>query len=278
MAHTFFPESRRNGMRLKALFEKLKTISAAGLLTASFVVTPSVQAANWAGTPGNWSSNGNPGWNGTGVPDAVGAVANKSTSPSSVTTQDVVAGVTVGTIQFTTVGSAIKWELTLTNGITLNQDGAGSGTATISNANTGGGGNFIRFQSGTLTLADNLLITNTGNSNQSASNGGSINFASTSVIAGTGNITIDNVLNGATGAIVMAGANTFTGSVNLRSGRTFASGNSFFGDNANQITLGAEGAGNASLFFSGGVNNQNYTWVVAAGSGGTLTMGSESTM
>ena len=253
--------------------KKNHTLLAAGLLTASFVVTPSVQASDWTGASANWSSNANPGWNGTGVPNAVGAVANYGGSASVTTTQDV-AGVTVGTISWTGSGDR-NWSITLTNGITLNQDGAGSGRATISNTNaTAASSNGLNFASGTLTLADNLLISNTGASTRTS---GSIVFAATSVIAGTGNITIDNVLNGGAGAIVIAGTNTFTGNVNVRSGRTIVQGSSVFGANANQITLGAEDAGDASLFFSAGINNQNYTWVVASGSGGTLTLGSEST-
>ena len=254
--------------------KKSHTFLAAGLLTASFVATPSVQASDWAGGNGIWSSTVSPGWTVGGVPNAVGAVANHGVSTATVTTQDVVGGVTVGTISLTN-NSAHSWTFTLTNGITLNQDNAGSGRATISNTNSAVVSNGISFTSGTLTLADNLLISNTG---ASTSPSGSIGFTSTSVIAGTGNITIDNVLNGGTGAIVIAGTNTFTGSVNVRTGRTSVSGNSVFGANSNQITLGAEGAGSASLFLSAGVNNQNYTWVVAAGSGGTLTMGSDSTV
>lgn len=275
MSHAFFAESRRNGMSLKALFEKLKTISAAGLLTASFVVAPSVQAANWSGNTGNWSSNSSPGWNGTGVPDAVGAVATKSANnTSSLTTQDVVAGVTVGAIQFTTVGSAINWQITLTNGITLNQDGAGSGTATISNANTGGGANYLSIASGTLTLADDLLISNSGTSTNTLANGGAIRIGS--VIAGTGNITIDNVLNNTStgaGCIRLAGTNIFTGSVNVRSGLTVFTNSSAFGNAANVITLGASGAGSASLMANATATVAN-NWVVAAGSTGTLTLGS----
>ena len=33
----------------------------------------SLYASDWTGTNANWSSNGNPGWNGTGVPDGVGS-------------------------------------------------------------------------------------------------------------------------------------------------------------------------------------------------------------
>jgi hypothetical protein len=46
------------------------------LVAASVGLSFSAYASDWTGGTGNWSSNGNPGWNGTGVPNAVGAVAN----------------------------------------------------------------------------------------------------------------------------------------------------------------------------------------------------------
>jgi autotransporter-associated beta strand protein len=278
MAHTFFPESRRNGMRLKALFEKLKTISAAGLLTASFVVTPSIQAANWAGGAGNWSSTTNPsGWNGA-YPNAVGAVAN-SAGTNSVITQDVSGGVTVGTISLSGSGNS-KLDVSLTNGITLDQDGSGSGTASILNANTnltGSANQLTILGSSSLTLADNLLISNTAFNVRSLSNGGAISISS--AIAGTGNITIDNVLNNTStgaGCIRLAGTNTFTGNVNVRSGLTVYTTSTAFGNAANVITLGASGVGSASLMANGGTTVAN-NWVVAAGSTGTLILGSFAT-
>jgi autotransporter-associated beta strand protein len=277
MAHTFYAESRRNGMRLKALFGKLKTISAAGLLTASIVVAPSAQAADWAGGVGNWSSTGAPsGWNGT-APNAVGAVANSAVT-NSVITQDVSGGVTVGTISLSGSGNS-KLDVSLTNGITLDQDGSGSGTASILNANTNltGTANQLTITGSSLTLADNLLINNTAFNVRSLSNGGAISISS--AIAGTGNITIDNVLNNTStgaGCIRLAGTNTFTGNVNVRSGLTAYTIATAFGDAANVITLGAQGAGSASLMANAGVTTTN-NWVVAAESSGTLILGSFAT-
>src|SRR4051794_27371693 len=60
----------------------------------------SAQAAiathTWVGTPGNWTSNGNPGWNGTGVPVvAAGDIAVYSTATTTaVTTLDSTSTVT----------------------------------------------------------------------------------------------------------------------------------------------------------------------------------------
>jgi fibronectin-binding autotransporter adhesin len=251
------------------------------LLATLSLVAPAAQAqSSWNGTTGNWSSNASTGWNGTGVPNGVGAVADHAVATTSTTTQDVVAGVTVGRISLTN-NSNHSWTITLTNGITLDQDGSGSGSATISNTNSNNGtSNFLTFQSGTLTLADNLLISNTGASTRTGTGstaGGSIAFTSTSVIAGSGNITIDNVLNNLTGVGAIrftGGTNTFTGNVNVRSGVTTFTGNSVFGGVAtNVITLGASGAGSATLLATNTTTLAN-DWVVAAGSGGTLTLGS----
>ena len=261
-------------MKSKLLLNKFHATLAAGLLTASFVVAPSTQAADWAGGNGNWSSTVSPGWTVGGVPNAVGAVANHGNSNTSITTVDI--AVTVGTISLTN-NSNHAWNFGLTSGITLDQDGAGSGNATISNTNTFvGTANGLTINTGTLTLADNLLISNTGASTRGGAAGGSISFASALVIAGTGNITIDNVLNdiAGVGAITFyGGSSTFTGNVNVRSGGTVFNGASAFGNAANVITLGASGAGSASLF-GGAAGTFVNNWVVAAGSGGTLTMGS----
>jgi autotransporter-associated beta strand protein len=251
---------------------KNHTLLAAGLLTASFVITPSVQAANWAGNVGNWSSTGNPGWNGA-VPNAVGAVANFNAA-NMTPTQDISGGVTVGTLSFTTQSSSLNVRLAATSGITLNQDGSGSGRARIINTNPSVSAAFMGIESGTLTLADDLLISNTGNSTNTLANGGAIRIAA--AITGTGNITIENALNNTStgaGTIRLAGNNTFTGSVNVRSGLTAYTTSTAFGNAANVITLGAEGVGSASLMASATATVAN-SWEVAAGSTGTLTLGS----
>ena len=276
------PTTEKKSMKPKySQNKKNHTLLAAGLLTASFVVTPSVQAANWAGNVGIWSSNSSPGWNGTGVPNAVGAVANFNAS-NMTPTQDIIGGVTVGTLSFTTQSASINANITNTNGITLNEDGSGSGRARILNTNNAGGANFLSIAGGTLTLADDLLISNTSNSTSTLANGGAIRLGS--VIAGTGNITIDNVLNNTStgvGTIRLAGANTFTGSVNVRSGLTNFTASTAFGNAANVITLGASGVGSASLMASGSAAGTSITvannWVVASGSTGTLTLGSYDT-
>ena len=234
--------------------------------------------SDWTGGIGNWSSDGSPGWNGTGIPNGLGTTANFPSSTTGTTTQEVV-GIIVGTISLTNISNNSR-TVTLTNGITLNQDGVGAGTATISNTNSfSGTTNALIFSGGTLTLADDLLITNTGNS---TSTSGAIQFASSaSILAGTGNITISNSLNdtsAATGAIRFSnGANTFSGNVNIKKGLvSFNNSGSFGGVAGNTITLGEAGQGSASLLATAGGLNIANNWTAASGSGGTLLLGSTS--
>src|SRR6476659_9091622 len=93
-------------------------------LALSISLAIHAQAASWTGGTGNWSSDLSPGWNGTGVPNAIGAIANFGDIVTGTTTQDVVGGVTVGTISFSSTANVSR-TITNTNGITLNQDGAG---------------------------------------------------------------------------------------------------------------------------------------------------------
>lgn len=48
------------------------------LITLLALVAQPLTAADWVGGSGNWSSNGNPGWNGAGVPNGIGASATVS--------------------------------------------------------------------------------------------------------------------------------------------------------------------------------------------------------
>ena len=87
---------------------------AAALMFACVIATPA-SASLWTGAAGNWSSDADPGWNGTGVPNAAGAVATLDGS-TAVTTQDIVAGATVGTLEKTTSGNA-SWTIELPNAL-----------------------------------------------------------------------------------------------------------------------------------------------------------------
>jgi fibronectin-binding autotransporter adhesin len=252
---------------------RLIWISSVAICLLLVALAPSVAfGSEWDGVGASWSSNISPGWNGTGVPNSIGAVADHPVAATTTTTQDTGASVTVGTLSLTN-NSQNSWTITNTNGITLNQDGAGAGVATISNTNPNATSSFLFISGGTLTLADNLLISNTGGS-QSAN--GAIQISS--VINGTGNITIANSSTAIsqTGSIrIQTGANTFSGSVLIQKGTTTYNVATTFGGSGNTITIGQSGQGAAALFTTNGITTANPI-VIAAGSGGTLTLGSVS--
>jgi autotransporter-associated beta strand protein len=239
-------------------------------------VAMTAQASDWAGNAGLWSSDGDPGWNGTGVPNAIGAIANFGSNPTvnSATTQDIVGGVTVGTISYSNTANFSR-TITNTNGITMNQDGAGAGFATISNSNpTIGTANALIISAGTLTLADDLLISNTGGSTNTT---GAIQIVS--AITGTGNVTLSNTSTALsqTGSIrLVTGVNTFVGSVLVQRGTVTFNTSTAFGNSANLITLGQAGQGSAAILSTAGGSVVANPIVVATGTGGTSTIGSTS--
>ncbi len=256
----------------------------------SLALTLSAYASDWSGGTGFWSSNGSPGWNGTGAPNGIGALANfpDAATADSTTVQDQnvgAGGVIVGTASFTGTGNFSR-NLRLEGDLVFNQDGAGAGFATISNSNpTVGTGNFMTFSKGSnagnLVLADDLHIVNTsGNANTSGS--GAINIDA--VMVGTGNLTISSVANTVTSATNFPGAvgftrsNTFTGTVLIQKGAVTFSNDPFNSAAAgNIVTLGQAGQGSVTLMsttFSAMMNNPV---VVASGTGGTVTMGTAAT-
>ncbi len=229
--------------------------------------------SNWTGGSGNWDSDASPGWNGTGVPNAMGAVANFGDTVTGTTTQNVVGGVTAGTISLTNNSNNSR-TITNTNGITMNQDGGGAGFATISNANADTGTNSLQINTGILTLADDLLISNTGGSTNTT---GAIQI--TSSIVGAGNVTFSNASNAVlqAGSIrLQTGVNTFVGSVLIQKGTVSYNLATAFGGVGNALTLGQVGQGGATLISTTGVGASNNI-TVASGTGGTLTLGTVST-
>lgn len=232
-------------------------------------------ASDWAGGSGNWSSDGSPGWNGTGVPNAVGAIANFGDIVAGTTTQDIAGGVTIGTLSFTSSANVSR-TIANTNGITFNNGGTG---ATISNSNANAGTtNALILGAGTYTLADDLFITNTGGS---TAGNGSVQILGT--LTGNGNITISNVANTVNsstsfpGAIrFQTGVNTFVGNVLIQKGAVTFNNAASFGGAGNTITLGQTGQGSVTLMSTAGVTTANPI-VVAANTGGTTVLGSAST-
>jgi fibronectin-binding autotransporter adhesin len=232
----------------------------------------SLLTSSWAGGSASWNSNANPGWNGGGVPNNIGDTANFAATTAGTTTQDIAAGVTVGTISFSGGNANITRTISLTNNIILNQDGAGAGTATITNTNTNTGtGNALVFSgAGALTLNDDVVISNTGGSTNAT---GAIQLSS--VIGGSGNVTFSNASTALsqTASIRLGAANTFTGSVLIQKGTvTFGGSGTPFGSSANAVTLGQSGQGSAAFLSTSAVGLSNPI-MVASGSGGTLTLG-----
>jgi autotransporter-associated beta strand protein len=236
------------------------------------------------GPSADWSNAGS--WI-DGVPNNTGAVANFATAPTaSVTTSIALGGpFTVGSIHYgsnSNIGN-FSWTIVNSNGLTLNQDDAGSGNATITNSNTNtGANNALIVNSGTVTLADNLRAVN---SSSSTADSGAIQFGS--VIAGTGAIVLRSEqaidpnmsFTQARGAIRLTAANTYVGPTAVEKGlvvftNTVAAASTVFGAGAtNIITLGnaAAPADDAALGFQTGATATNVIMsqpiVVAAGSG-----------
>jgi autotransporter-associated beta strand protein len=255
----------------------------AALVVTSVALTLSSYASDWTGGDGNWSSNGNPGWNGTGVPNAVGAVANfpdATTSGNFITNVDIPAA--VGTINFNANGDLSR-AVTAVSNLTMNQDGAGPGFATISNSNPSTGvNNFLNInggQFGNVVLADDLLVTNTGGSTDPSDA-----LLIGAVIQGSGNVTFSTVGNTVTdqqtapGSIRIIQASTFVGNVLVQKGAIVTNAGTpsggAFGNPGNMVTLGQAGQGSVTVMVSSqNVNLQN-PFTVAAGTGGTTVLGS----
>lgn len=219
----------------------------------------------------NWSDSAT--WSPATIPNGAGVVIEKSTGVSSnALVQDVSGGRIIGTIQ--SIGAtANTWTINALQGITFNQDGVGSGSAAI-NLNSNSSGARMVFQ-GTLTLADNLIVTNS--SYTGSSNTGGIDFIGT--ITGNGNITFANNASNTFGGghIRVGGANDFVGSVTVAKGAVSISQSTSLGSSANTVTLGSSGGGDASLMSFRPSSGANLTVanniVVASGSGGTLVLG-----
>ncbi len=98
---------------MKTLFKVLAVVATAVALSVN------AYASDWTGGTGNWSDDTNPGWNGTGVPNAVGAVANfpdATTTGNFTTNLDIPA--TVGSINFNANGDFSRTVVTV-NSLTM---------------------------------------------------------------------------------------------------------------------------------------------------------------
>ena len=251
-----------------------KILAVAPILVLS--LSASLQAAVYTAGTGNWSVGTN--WDTGTAPNAIGAVASRSAAGTVTVTQDLSA-VTVGTISLTSSG---VWTInTSTNGLILNQDGAGSGVATIENASTATGGRLILSSGaspGYLQIADDLQIKQS-NANSTASAASSqYAIQLTQRLVGTGNITVTNVLNDLNyGSVTFGGGTTtfgqYTGAITLAKGALSWTSNTAFGS-ASGITLGSTGGGDVSFVSNNTPATINRDITVAAGTGGTTVLGS----
>jgi hypothetical protein len=183
---------------------------------------------NWNDTSGTWGA--------ASFPNAAGVTVTKSSGTTSNTlSQNVVGGVTIGAL---TLGgsSANTWTIDMPNSITFNNNG--SGASITRNSSSVGGRIDFGPGTGSIVLADNLTITNTGGTSASGS------IALRNDISGTGNITISNSSNEITaGHIRIEGnANTFVGSTTISQGAVTYNNSASFGGAGNAIILGTTGA------------------------------------
>ncbi len=197
-----------------------------------------------------------------------GITANLGSSVAKTITLDVPG--TVGSLSFGGSGNTTT-SVVLTNGLTLNNSGSAS---VISNTNTSSGiNNRLAISGGTLTLANDLIVSNTGNSTNTTP----ITFTSSATVAGNGNVTFYNVSNNtAVGAIAWGCVTTFTGNILIQKGAVTYGLSGNFGNAANVITLGSSGNGSATFMATSSNAIVANKIVVAGGSGGTLLLGSNS--
>jgi fibronectin-binding autotransporter adhesin len=258
---------------------------------ASLFVSTAAQATTgtWGGANGNWSSTTGPaGWTNGTAPNAQGDIALDSVGASCTTTQDIAAGVTVGTIKadFTTNNS---WQITPNNNVFLDQDGAGPLRASVINniQSTGATGNPSIFlnpgSGGTFVLQDDLLLSNISNSTR---NNGSIQIRGP--LKGSGNIYIENVSNNiGAGQIQFTndestglGAGGFAGDIFINKGAvTITRGDVFTPTPGKTVTIGAVGSSdNVTFAFTGGaLGNIENGFVAAANTTGAVIFASNPT-
>ncbi|WP_162274614.1 autotransporter-associated beta strand repeat-containing protein [Verrucomicrobium sp. GAS474] len=239
-----------------------------------------LQAAVYtAAAAGNWSVGSN--WDTGTPPNAIGAVASATATGTYTLTQDL-ASVTVGTLAIS--GNTVFTVSTGTNTLVLNQDGSGSGVATIANASTSTGARLIFLNSpgSALQIADDLQIKQLNAS--STANAAAQNYAIqlNQRLVGTGSITVSNVLNDLNYGLVgfqggTSTAGTYTGAITLASGAMTWTSTTAFGSTSG-ITLGSSGGGDVSFATVPGTGVNTATVAanitVTGATGGTTVLGS----
>ncbi|MEZ5384027.1 MAG: autotransporter-associated beta strand repeat-containing protein [Prosthecobacter sp.] len=213
---------------------------------------------------------------------------------------EVVAG-SGGTLTLGYTSTSTDFTTSFTGDITLNDDlvlfgnsGAGNGfrlrgEITGSSGITKTGNGRIRIEggnsgyTGTTTISEGILQVGNGSTTGTLGSGSVINDASL-ILNRSDSFTFNNMMSGA-GSLTKAGdgtvtisnnANTYSGGTVVASGTLRIGASNSLGAASGTVTLGSAGGGSASLvsYLSGWTYAQDI--VVAAGSGGTLTLGHSS--
>jgi autotransporter-associated beta strand protein len=230
------------------------------LVTAAFINAPwaHAQTYTYVGPASNltaWSDTTN--WSPNGIPNAIGDEIIQSGAAIDITQN--LPSVTLGTIRMNGSGFNLRGP------VTLNQDGAGAGSALIINSSTVNGAPlWIRAP---VVVADDLVVTQ-DNATAAVVNG-VIRFASGGSTSGTGNVTFNNKTSDINwGSIWIATPFTVAGNYTIASGavRTDSTWGSATG-----INLGVTNGTSATLIANfGGLA----TSIVVAATSGTNLLGS----
>ena len=240
---------------------------------ATALLAPLMAGASvWSGGNGNWSSDGTPGWNGTGVPDGQGAVAEFTTS--GTTTVDDPGGVTVGVISYMLPGGADRAFAGGGNPypIILDYDGSGPGMAVISNSTASRLIFNNTFSTSGVYAYDDLKLVNSG------AGAGSYSISFTTILRASGNVYIDNISTTPLVAPVyfQGTQNTFGGNIHVLRGTVSSQGASI-GNANNTVFLGSAGNGAASLIATASASTFANPFVISAGTGGEIILGASYT-
>lgn len=285
----FIKKALANAVIFIKLRYPMKKLPLLPLLSAAFLTalvgTAYAQATYTAASSGNWAAPAS--WThvsgpaGT-FPNGVGDVAQRLAGGSVTITQNVTGNVTLGAATLGGIASgSLTLQVTSGNGLILNNGGNGATLTNSANSTSLGRLVITGNGTGTVTLADNLTVTN--NSTSTLNTSGAISLGA-APIGGTGNLTINNVTNnlGYGYVLMQYKQSTFVGSVNIRSGAVTMShsssataGTSFFGNSSNIVTLGSSGGGGVSLVAQGYTTTSflSSPLVVASGTEGTTVIG-----
>lgn len=252
------------------------------LLSLSLLLSSAVFASEWTGKNANWDSDANPGWNGTGVPNAIGAYAVFGDATASATiAQNVSAdGVRLGALIVSgsksgdiAINKYSGFSGTPTN-LVFNMDGAGPGYAVVSNT----GPRRLSLGTGYCILEDDLEIVNAP---ENPNAGNSYAIGGNGALHGTGKVTFDNNQNTYNQRIGLGNSGTYVGDTLIRRGAVGYTSNgstSSFGKDpktgGNRVTLGETGMGDASLILDGTAAVFYHTLETASDVGGILRLAS----